>query len=163
MTTIILTMIGILLAAAAALMAIFYGGEAFNSGTIGAEANQIQNAGANVAAALQMYKAEQASAPRGLNQLTQTGSDRPNGAYLDELPALPEGSTQSLVPLSATTRMYYVFGVRRSVCDRINSNLGNGIRLSHEDEFEAATAARIAPQKMGCMPTAETGVFFARA
>ena len=62
MTTIILTIIGILLAAAAALMVIFYGGDAFNSGTVGAQANQLQNGGTNVDSAVQMFKAERATA-----------------------------------------------------------------------------------------------------
>jgi len=146
MTTIILTIIGILLAAAAALMVIFYGGDAFNSGTVGAQANQLQNGGTNVVSAIQMYKAERASAPTTFAQLTTAG---PNGAYLDELPALTGTQNASLVdqpafdpdgagplPTVPGRQLYTVTGVPGQVCARINTNLGvtgpadlNGVRI----------------------------------
>ena len=168
MTTIILTIIGILLAAAAALMVIFYGGDAFNSGTVGAQANQLQNGGTNVVSAVQMFKAETASAPTSFAQLTTAG---PNGAYLDELPALATGQTPALVnqtgvdpdgagPLQAPIRqLYTVTGVPAQVCARINTNL----RVPAPTNLAGAVAGA----KMACIPGADAdedpGTFYARA
>ena len=175
MTTIILTIIGILLAAAAALMVIFYGGDAFNSGTVGAQANQIQNGGTNVVSAVQMYKAERATAPTGIPQLLVAG---PNGAYLDEAPALAADQAASLVtvdpdatgPLPA--RQLYIVqdgpadgeGLSRQVCDRINTNLRIATPAVVADAAAAQTAAvAVNAAKMACYPTATGGVFIARA
>lgn len=174
MTTIILTIIGILLAAAAALMVIFYGGDAFNSGTIGAQANQIQNAGTNVVSAVQMFKAERATDPTsfgaglttpisGLAALTTSGA---NGAYLDEQPALPQNMTANLVRQGA--RDLYVIsgtGLTDQVCARINSNLRVTPPAGGADVAAAqAAAAAVAAPKMGCYDTTGAGnVFIARA
>lgn len=159
MTTIILTIIGILLAAAAALMVIFYGGDAFNSGAIGAQANQIQNAGTNVVSAVQMFKAERAVAPNSPTELL-TPAANGIGAYLDELPALPDGATGALVPVgTSSVRVYQVSGVARNVCDRINTNLRNPAVTPVAD---VAAATLTSSRKMGCIPTAASGVFFAR-
>lgn len=124
MTTIILTIIGILLAAAAALMVIFYGGDAFNSGTVGAQANQIQNAGTNVVSAAQMYRAERAVRPTSLAQLTDPALAGPAGVYLDEQPALPAGASGTPLTQALTAAAYTVSNVPTAVCDRINANLG---------------------------------------
>ena len=137
MTTIILTIIGILLAAAAALMVIFYGGDAFNSGTVGAQANTLQNGGTNVISAVQMYKAETATAPTSLANLTDVG---PNGAYLSESPALPTGLVAAFGATSWT-----VSGVTAEVCARVNKNLKNPTTL-------------VGTEKMSCT----SGVFTAR-
>lgn len=148
MTTIILTIIGILLAAAAALMVIFYGGNAFNSGTVGAQANQLQNAGTNVVSAVQMFKAENATAPANVAELLTVGV---GGAYLDELPALPEGLTGG--EYAPATKLYTVDGVSDEVCARVNGNLD-------VDTQPADTSAPATLPKMGC---AADGTFFARA
>ncbi len=55
MTAIITTIIGILLAAAAALMAFWYGGDAFEGGSTKAAANTIINELQNVSHAVQMH------------------------------------------------------------------------------------------------------------
>lgn len=160
MTTIILTIIGILLAAAAALMVIFYGGDAFNSGTVGAQANQYQNAGTNVVSAVQMFKAEFGVAPTVITDLTVTGASRPNGPFLDELPALPSGMTASLTTGTGNVRYYQVVGVPGNVCVRINANLRNPSILS-------GTPVANANPKMGCIPGTnpanDPGTFYARA
>lgn len=168
MTTIILTIIGILLAAAAALMVIFYGGDAFNSGTVGAQANQLQNGGTNVVSAVQMFKAETANAPTNLAALQVAG---PNGAYLDEAPALADGQTAALVsqagvdpdgagPLVAPQRQIYtVTGVPEQVCARVNTN------LDVTPPATLADATTTGP-KMACIPGAaagDDGTFYARA
>lgn len=155
MTTIILTIIGILLAAAAALMVIFYGGDAFNSGTVGAQANQIQNAGTNVVSAAQMYRAERAVRPTSLEQLTDPANAGPAGVYLDERPALPIGAnnTQLVQTLSATA--YTITGVPTAVCDRINRNLGVTLGAPAGDP---PVAAPVGNPKMSCVG----GTFTAR-
>jgi len=143
MTTIILTIIGILLAAAAALMVIFYGGDAFNSGSVGAAANTYQNAGTNVISAVQMFKAENANSPASLTAL----ASGPNGAYLDEEPALPNGATAALAnDIYTVTVVADDATATTQVCDRINKNLGNA-------------AVPTGGEKMGCIDN----VFFARA
>lgn len=148
MTTIILTIIGILLAAAAALMVIFYGGDAFNSGSVGAQANTYQNAGTNVIAASQL-----AATDAVVFDLADT-------RYLKEAPALPEGSSADLTapvagtpdpdgagPLTATAGVSGMYQVAlptatgnnsTQVCARINTNL------------KRATPTALGQGKMGC-------------
>lgn len=160
MTTIILTIIGILLAAAAALMVIFYGGDAFNSGTVGAQANQLQNGGTNVVSAVQMFKAERATPPADLAAL-RTPLPNGIGAYLDEEPALATGQTATLVngPANTNVRIYQVTGVAPAVCARVNTNLRN-------PAIASGTAVTAAAPKMGCIPGAtetDNGTFYARA
>jgi hypothetical protein len=150
MTTIILTIIGILLAAAAALMVIFYGGDAFNSGTVGAQANQIQNAGTNVVSAAQMFRAERAVRPTTLAQLQDTSG--PAGAFLDELPALPQGAASTP---TLTGGIYTITGVNTDVCSRINRNLGVTLGAPAGDP---PVAAPVGNPKMSCVG----GTFTAR-
>lgn len=136
MTTIILTIIGILLAAAAALMVIFYGGDAFNSGSIGAEANTYQNAGTNVIAASQLAAAD--------NVVLTLGDTR----YLSEAPALPDGTGGTLAGTSPN-QIYTVPVVgdnADAVCARINVNLRNGLN----DETTPAPAAAVPGVIMQC-------------
>ena len=136
MTTIILTIIGILLAAVAALMVIFYGGDAFNSGTVGAQANQIQNAGTNVVSAAQMFRAERAVRPTSIAQLSDASG--PAGAFLDELPALPTDEDGNPLAQALTGTAYTVTGVSAAVCDRINRNLGNPATLTGGEKMSCA-------------------------
>lgn len=148
MTTIILTIIGILLAAAAALMVIFYGGDAFNAGSIGAQANTLQNAGTNVISAVQLQKAE-----TGVGHSATVAALAP--LYLKEVPALTGIGT----PVEKTaadggdlsTESYRVtLGTDdngKAVCKRVNKNLKKA-----EDSVGFAG-------KMGC--DTATGVFFA--
>lgn len=143
MTTIILTIIGILLAAAAALMVIFYGGDAFNSGSIGAEANTYQNAGTNVIAGAQIARAD--SIPVNTALLTNT-------KYLKEAPALPNGATGTVV---GNAYEVPVGGANvAAVCARINENL-----KLNATTVTALGAAAARPGKMGCN-TADS-VFYA--
>lgn len=121
MTTIILTIIGILLAAAAALMVIFYGGDAFNSGSTGALANTVRNASTNVVSAVVLYKAENAGANPTMANLTD--SDK----YLKGTPTIPNlgngNPPQTMSTVSGRT-MYTVWYVGTAVCDRLNADLG---------------------------------------
>lgn len=142
MTTIILTIIGILLAAAAALMVIFYGGDAFNSGSVGAQANTYQNAGTNVIAAVQLYKADGNSvAPT--TELLKSGVNG-SGSYLKEDAALPSGAV-GVINAAGTT--YTVATVEAPVCVRINKNL----KLAAADlDSETGFATTQSKHKMSC-------------
>ena len=115
MTTIILTIIGILLAAAAALMVIFYGGDAFNNGSVGAQANTLQNAGTNVISAVLLYKNDYGSNPASLAVLA------PN--YLKEVPQLG-GISGAGSPALSPSGQFTVASVPVDVCQKINANLG---------------------------------------
>lgn len=115
MTTIILTIIGILLAAAAALMVIFYGGDAFNSGSIGAQANTLQNAGTNVESAATLFRTENAERAENIGELV-------TGGYLKETPALTGVGTANP---DLTGGQFTVSNVSAEVCDKVNENLGS--------------------------------------
>ena len=119
MTTIILTIIGILLAAAAALMVIFYGGDAFNAGSIGAQANTLQNAGTNVISAVQLQKAE-----TGTGHSASVAGLAPS--YLKEVPALTGiGTLNDDISAEAFTVALAAKGDKNAdaVCARVNKNL----------------------------------------
>lgn len=163
MTTIILTIIGILLAAAAALMVIFYGGDAFNSGTVGAQANQIQNAATNISSAVQMFKAEQARTPTSMAELTTT-TNRPNGAYLEEVPALP-ASLSGLMGFDNNRLIYWIENVPAQTCARINSNLRVSPAVAATGAAARNAATTSGAAKMACYPTAvgAAGTFVIRA
>ena len=138
MTTIILTIIGILLAAAAALMVIFYGGDAFNSGSIGAQANTLQNAGTNVESAATLFKVEQASDATNVGALV-------TGGYLKEAPALTGVGTLVTDFTDADGDDFNeltVTGVSNEVCLKVNENL-------------AVAPTAIGEGKMGCVPVAD--------
>lgn len=136
MTTIILTIIGILLAAAAALMVIFYGGDAFNSGSIGAQANTLQNAGTNVESAATLYKTENAADAAAVADLV-------SGGYLKEAPALTGVGTLSD---DISGGAFTVTGVSDEVCVKVNENL-------------SVAPAAVGDTKMGCVEA--SGTFFA--
>lgn len=59
MTTIVLTTIGIILAAASALMVFWYGGSAFDEGKINAQAARLVTEGAQIEKAEGMYRAQE--------------------------------------------------------------------------------------------------------
>lgn len=140
MTTIILTIIGILLAAVAALMIIFYGGDAFNKGSIGAQANTLQNAGTNVISATELAKTDG-------NSYTAV-ADLVTNQYLKEAPALPGVATTAA--LTATDYTVALTGTDAdAVCDKVESNLGH-----------ATPSSAVGTYKMGCFKDATNGDTF---
>ncbi len=143
MTTIILTIIGILLAAIAALMVIFYGGDAFSSSSTGALANTLQNAGTNVISAANLYRAENGTQAANLAALAPR--------YLKDVPAVSNAGTTPA--FDGATGFFTVQGVADTVCDKINENLG--VPLDNE----------VGDHKMGCDKgeTADASVFYAVA
>ena len=144
MTTIILTVIGILLAAAAALMIIFYGGDAFNSGSVGAQANTLQNAGTNVLTASQMFYADHRADPANVAALTAADANGDGDAYLDSAPSLQGVSGITTADINAAGTRYEVAGVSTEVCTKVNRNLG-------------ITGTPTGAEKMGCL----SGTFYA--
>lgn len=128
MTTIILTIIGILLAALAALMIIFYGGSAFNAGSTKAQANTLQNAGTNVISAADLALAN------GDTAATASVAALSTGGYLKAAPSLPGTLTGDV---DASGKYYEVASVPADVCAAVNSNL-------------KVTAGAVGDSKMGC-------------
>jgi len=112
MTTVILTTIGILLAAATALMITFYGGDLFSSGTTGASANGYMNAGANVVAAIDNYRINERSDPASIDVLVAAGYFKPDG--------IP--GTMSLT--RGTPGRFTIADVPADICSKINETLG---------------------------------------
>lgn len=122
MTTIILTTIGIILAAAAALMIMFYGGDRFNSDTARAEAQTLMNAGANVRSASNVYYASKGRLPadptilvssKGLTSMPQVsgiGSASTQWRDYGETGGRPK-------------KAYVVSGVDDNVCRYVNKSL----------------------------------------
>ena len=63
MTTIILVILGVLLATAAVLFVVYYGGDAFGNGHIEAEAGRLVGEGAQMEAALELYYRQEGAYP----------------------------------------------------------------------------------------------------
>lgn len=112
MTTIILTTLGILIAAASALMVVYYGGDMYRSGTVGAEANRVMNAGANVVAAIDQFRINERRDPADVSALVDGGYFKPDGVPGDM--ALTRGSPGR----------FTISGVADNVCARINETMG---------------------------------------
>lgn len=143
MTTIILTIIGILLAAAAALMVIFYGGDAFNAGSVGARANTIQNGGTNFIAAVQLYKADGKPVSAVDSVAALQDASEPANDYLKEFPTL-DGIAGTV---TVTDGNLTVAGVKNDVCLRINRNLNLAAAPADAEAAEGF--------KMSCIPAAD--------
>ena len=80
MTNILLTIIGILLAAAAALMGLFYGGDAFSTGRSKSDVAALSGAGTTMASSALMYENEKNRAPSSVEDLVPE--------FMPDVPAL---------------------------------------------------------------------------
>lgn len=113
MTTIILTIVGILLAAAAALMVLWFGGESFNTGAERAVAStQFENM-QQIAHAYMMYEAEHGIGPEHIGVLV-------NDRYLASVPEPATGRANYIVvPIGA--RPYVLIGAQtKRDCEAFN-------------------------------------------
>ncbi len=125
MTTVILSIIGILLAAISALMVVFYGGEAFQSSTNRSDAITIVNAMANLHAAGAIYQAENGEMAKWQQDLLGKGGT----AYLSSMPDVPEGAVQQYIGLTwidwsrPLRGKIWVFQIRKDVCKAIAEEL----------------------------------------
>lgn len=120
MTTIILTIIGILIAAASALMVAYYGGDAFSGGDIRARAAMFQNAGLNVVSAVRLYRAETGGPTPTIEQLISDG-------YLikdPDTPRPPRGDLFSNISTFENMEYYTTPAASAKVCERIENNAG---------------------------------------
>jgi hypothetical protein len=157
MTTIILTIVGILLAAAAALMVIFYGGEAFTEASVSAKASTYINAGQNISSALTLANANGVNIA-GLTDLSQLHNpDDYTQDYLSKIPDLPDmkfsGFGTSYADDGVTVRYmeydFYIGGDNpNKVCLAINK------KLNLKDNYQFATYA----QQYSCMIEDPTGM-----
>lgn len=152
MTTIILSVLGILLAAAAALMVVFYGGNAFNDGSVGAAANTLQNAGNNVSSGAAMYRMTTGGLPANLAALTANG-----GEYLSEEPSIEGVGTNATITAAGANSYYDVTGVTQEVCAKVNENMDNAF----DADSDTVPTAR-GTGKMGCYGSGTAFTFFAK-
>lgn len=145
MTTIILTTLGILLAALSAMMIVFYGGDMFNTGTTSAEANTYMNVGHNVMAALDQYRIENHQEPSDLDALVAAG--------FFVKPSL--GGDMALTLRGIDNRLT-ITGVPVKVCADINRIVGRP-----EIEWsDPAANANDGSGKMGCQMAGQSGTFY---
>ncbi len=142
MTTIILSIIGILLAAVAAVMFFMYGGDAFFSGDISANASSVHSSGANISAGYGLYNLNIGRPPADLNELIGSG-------YVDKSPDLP-ADIATVIPvwLKDGIGTYFVVTLTDSrVCTKINSNMNRGNKIL-DIMSGSAGCARIAGELM---------------
>ena len=94
MTTVILVTIGIILAAAAALMLVFYGGDAFYSSRVKAEASRLTVEGAQVERAVSSFEIQERRRPGNGVSIAQASQDLVDRRYLVDI---PKGANQAWV------------------------------------------------------------------
>lgn len=134
MTTIMLTVLGFLLAAGAAFMALSYGGSAFDRSYDQSSAASLISNGSSVSAAANMHMTQRGFFPATLSDVTL------KGIYLPTEPTITGiGSSHAIVE-----ERYEVSGIDHRICYEINSELGqNG---------DVVTAGS-RPGQMGCNST----------
>ena len=113
MTTIILTVLSIMVAAAAALILVFWGGDMYQDGSVAARADTFMNAGQNVAAAADQFRMANRVDPAGMESLTE-------GGFLRQY---PYASTTTLVEDGPLMKVV-ITGVDREACIKINETQG---------------------------------------
>lgn len=136
MTTIILTIIGILLAAVTAFMMFFYGGDSFTGSTDKSEASRLVGEGVQIQAAMQLYKAKLDKMPGDGNGVDATAMwDLVCNDYLSSIPV---GINKSSAPAfdctpagranasaSSPWKIDYNYGIARSIIGPALTSNGN--------------------------------------
>ncbi len=148
MTTIVLTIVGILLAAAAALMVLWYGGSAFDGGTVKADANTIVNNIQQFENAARLYEAS-----TGLRITSRQDLDALVPQYV--LPVPRHRFWESATPAVATSsgrRLLYsiMYDEGREACSAIN--------LRHHGSSDIPVITNWTTQldgRIGCYETGE--------
>jgi hypothetical protein len=133
MTTIILVIIGVLIAAASAMFMIFYGGDAYNASDAKAEAARLVNEGVMIQAAVQTFRAQEDRMPgldgSGVDSVALWDLSCPdaNGnRYMNQIPkgvnTAPPAFDCSKRPVKASDlkvespwKIDYNYGIARSV------------------------------------------------
>lgn len=113
MTTIILTVLSIMVAAAAALILVFWGGDMYQDGSVAARADTFMNAGQNVAAAADQFRMANRAEPTGMAALM-------DGGFLSQY---PYPSTTTLVEDGPLMKVV-ITGVDAEACVKINETQG---------------------------------------
>lgn len=124
MTTTILATIGIVLAAAAALMTVFYGGGMYTDGAVTAKADTVTEAGKNILAGYNTYELRNGAPPSDPSDLLSS-----NGGVLSGMPSVSgigdvEPHWVGLDRGRGLERAFAVRGVPDDVCGRINKLTG---------------------------------------
>ncbi len=131
MTTIILTVLGFLLAAGAAFMAFSYGGSAFDQSYDQSASASLVATGSSVAAGAHMYLTQEGSFPADLDELTFSGG------YLPAEPTITGmGTAQAIV-----AERYEIAGIDSRVCYEVNSSV---------DQNGDVVTAGSRPGQLGC-------------
>lgn len=149
MTTIILVFIGVLLAAASALMTVYYGGSSMSSGQVKARAATLENAAQNIQAAMtgRRFRGVQ-GVPDTLDQLVSVS---PGGGWLGSLPNVEEASAGSAELMDdGGDRLYAVPGVSEAVCMQVNRDYNRTGAVPEERGDESR----------GCFRHATRGIVF---
>lgn len=144
MTNLILTTIGIVLAAFAALIAFDYGGDYFLTGYERAQATTIVNAGNNVSSAYSVFSVQHRRAPTGMAELTATSQGRSLLKQMPEVNGLGtiRGEWMVLNRGQGAERAFVVESISPEVCSTLNERLNS---------FEEASVIPTAPAfKQGC-------------
>ncbi len=130
MTTIILTIIGVLIAAAAVLFLIFYGGDAYSDSTAEAEAATMITQSTQINAAFDIYKAEKGKNP-GNADGTGALDDLVENDYLTQIPPRPANNNYSpdwiidyRLGMARTTLGRSDDEVANKVCEKARARMG---------------------------------------
>lgn len=115
MFSLIITIISIALVALLALATLYYGGDAFNRGSAGAQAARLINEGQQVNGAVAIYKADRAA---GNTAAATTLSDLVP-AYLSQLPSSFNGAT------TLASGMVTITSMADDVCTEVNKRAGH--------------------------------------
>lgn len=157
MFSLIITIISIALVAALALATLYYGGSAFNKGTVGATAARLINEGQQINGAVQVFKADAAAGTLTAAEVaavTEVGHladaskfTSGTGVYMSQLPK-DWVATSALAGGHALTK-----DIKGEVCDEINKRAGLPAPVA-----DAVTANAV----YGCVQTAAKadGQFF---
>jgi hypothetical protein len=116
MTTIILVIVGVLIAAVAALFIIFYGGDAFDGGTAEAEANTIVSQATQINAAYTIFRVENGRNP-GQSDGSGALDELVEEDYLDSIPQRPFGAEYD-----AEWKIDYQKGIARTTLGRADDD-----------------------------------------
>jgi hypothetical protein len=157
MTTIILVIIGVLIAAASALFMVFYGGSALDTGKQKAEAARLVSEGVQIQAAVQAYRVQEQRMPgldgSGIDSVALWDLACPNSDGQKYLTQIPKGSAATPPtfdcanrPTSSSTvdspwKIDYRYGIARSVVGQAKDAQGN--------ELEAYAICRAARKSVG--------------
>lgn len=119
LTTIILISLGIILAAAAAMMTIHYGGDVMTSGSVKAQAATLDNAAQNVRAAVAGRRfAGVRSNPKSISELSSSSK---GAGWLESMPDVTQaGGGAAFVGDVDGRNVYGVPGIPEDVCAQVN-------------------------------------------